>query len=462
MRSAPRVLAAVPLVAALPFLALAVSCETKEATPAAATDARGPACGNGRVDSGEECDDGNASNDDACLVSCAAPARFVAGDPHVHSRGCLVAPTTPSRLVQMLAADGIDVGAALVWGDGFEPDSANFTGSDDPASGGGRILHYDLEVSAFAAGTTGHLVMLGLRDIGFSSDPFRSPKSGLSLPAWARAQDPRVAVGMAHGQFWPASGFPSPPVACCMPWELPVQVARGGVSFLITERRVDGPVIDPGTAQLWRALLNTGYKLAVLGGSDYPCIHREIGNSPRTDVVVDGPLTYDAWLAGVRAGRTVVTLDAAHRLNMRVNGQPLGSEVGARAGEVLLVSLESQSPEALGVDLLVNGAAATSVVLPAGRQVATVRLALPASAWLSARTLRAHTGATYVLVDGRPIRASAADACYLFRYAGHLGDLVRSRRIDIGEDLPAALDAYAAAGAEFERRFREAGGTTCF
>lgn len=459
MRSAPRVLPALVL-AALPLLSL--SCRTKEPTPASATDARGPACGNGRVETGEECDDGNASNDDTCLVTCEAPARFVAGDPHVHSRGCLLPPTGAAQLVQRLAEDGIEVGAALVWGDGFEPDSANFTGLDHPASTAGRILHYDLEVSAFAAGNTGHLVMLGLRDIGFSSDPFRSPKTGLSLPAWAKAQDPRVTVGMAHGQFWPASGFPSPPVACCMPWELPVQVARGGVSFLITERRVDGPVIDPGTAQLWRALLNTGYKLAVLGGSDYPCIHREIAGSPRTDVLVDGPLTYESWLAGVRAGRTVVTLDAAHRLNMRVNGMPLGSEVSARAGELMLVSLESRSPEPVAVDVLVNGAPSTSVVLPAGRQVATVRLALPASAWLSARTLRAHTGATYVLVDGRPIRASAADACYLFRYTQHLDDLVRGRRIDLGEDLPAALDAYAAAGAEFERRFREAGGTVCF
>jgi cysteine-rich repeat protein len=441
---------------------LSLTCAPAEERPTGVADVRGPACGNGRVESGEECDDGNASNDDACLVSCYAPARFVAGDPHVHSRGCLVAPTSPARLAQMLAADGIDVGAALVWGDGFEQDSGNFTGSDDPASGGGRILHYDLEVSAFAAGNTGHLVMLGLRDIGFSSDPFRSPKSGLTLPAWAKAQGDRVAVGMAHGQFWPASGFPSPPVACCMPWEFPVQAARGGVSFLITERRVEGPVIDPGTFQLWRALLNTGYRIAVMGGSDYPCIHREIGNSPRTDVLVDGALTYDGWLAGVRGGRTVVTLDGAHRLNMRVNGAPLGSEVGARAGEVLLVSLESQSPEAVGVELLVNGAPATSVTLPAGRQVATLRLGLPASSWLSARTLRAHTGATYVLVDGRPIRASAPDACYLLRYTDHLSDLVRGRRIDVGEDLPAALEAYAAAGAEFERRFREAGGTACF
>jgi hypothetical protein len=220
-------------------------------------------------------------------------------------------------------------------------------------------------------------------------------------------------------------------------------------------------VIDPGTAQIWRVLLNAGYKLAVLGGSDYPCIHREIAGAPRTDVIVNGPLTYDGWLEGVRRGRTVVTLDAAHRLNLRVNGTPLGGEVTARAGEVLLVSVESESPEPTGVELLVNGGTAASIVLPAGRQVATLRLGLAQSAWIAARTLRASTSAIYVVVDGRPIRGVPADICYLKQYTDHLSDLVGSRRIDLGEDTALALDAYASAGAELARRFGEAGGGVC-
>lgn len=430
-------------------------------------DPHGPACGNGLVESGEQCDDGNASNDDACLVSCYTPVRFVASDPHVHSRGCLLPPASPAQLMQLLAAQGIELGAALVWGDGFEADRAFFTGRDHPASAGGRVLHYDLEVSAFAADRTGHLVVLGLRDLDFSPDPFRSPKSGLTIPPWAKAQGERVVVGMSHGQFWPATGFRSPPVVCCMPWEFPIQAARGGVSFLVTERRGDGTPIDPGTFLLWRTLLNSGFRIALLGSSDYPCVHREIDDTtPRSDVIVSdpptGPPSYDAWLEGVRRGRTVVTLDARHRLNLRVNGAPLGSEVAARAGEVLLVSLESQAPEPTGVELLVNGVPTLSVVLAAGRQVATVRLGLPASSWISARTLRAATSAVYVVVDGKPIRASAGDTCYLIKYADHLSGLVSSRQIDLAEDTASALEAYAAARAEFEKRFREAGGQACF
>ena len=108
-----------------------------------------------------------------------------------------------------------------------------------------------------------------------------------------------------------------------------------------------------------------------------------------------------------------------------------------------------------------NGATAASIVLPAGRQVATLRLGLAQSAWVAARTLRSATSPVYVVVDGRPIRGASTDICYLKQYTDHLGDLVRSRRIDLGEDTAFALEAYASAGAEFGRRFTEAGGGVC-
>jgi hypothetical protein len=72
-----------------------------------------------------------------------------------------------------------------------------------------------------------------------------------------------------------------------------------------------------------------------------------------------------------------------------------------------------------------------------------------------------HTGSIAVVVDGRPIRASAEDACYLARYVDHLSRLVSSGAIDLEEDTAEALEAYGEARAELERRFREAGGQAC-
>src|SRR5262245_12360611 len=206
------------------------------------------ACGNGRVEAGEECDDGNASNTDSCLTSCFVPARFVSSDPHLHGAGCDVPPTPPAGLAQRMATEGLEVGAALIWGDGYD-DRPLFTGADHPASSGGRILHYDLEVSAFPAGDSGHLVLLGLRDVDFSADPFRGPA--------LRAQPPRLGEGAGrarcgrHGA-WPALdrvglpdaarlllhpvGLPDP--GCAWRRELPAHRApRSGPA----DRRADVP-----------------------------------------------------------------------------------------------------------------------------------------------------------------------------------------------------------------------------
>jgi cysteine-rich repeat protein len=421
-------------------------------------------CGDGVVQGTEECDDANASNEDSCLTHCYRPVRWVTGDPHIHTSGCETLPRTPGQLSELIASQGLDVASVLVWGDGYENDAPRFTGSDDPASRDGRILHYDLEVSAFRAAEAGHLVLLGLRSIAFSPTPFDTPESGVPIVDWAHAQGD-VAVGMAHGQFWLEDGsFPLPGLdyPCCVPFELPVHVARGRLSFLITERRGSGPALDERTFLLWKSLLNAGFRVGLTGASDFPCINKALNETtPRTDAILDGDLTYARWIDAIRRGRTVAATGYGNRLNMRVNGTLLGGEVRVAAGELLNVSIEARFPEPTVVELVANAAPLASVRLDAGAQVATLRLPATASQWLIARTPRAATSPVYVVVDGRPIRPSAADACYLVRYVDHLTNLVTSRRIPMAGSQAQALAAYAEARAELLRRFTEAGGRTC-
>ncbi len=162
-----------------------------------------------------------------------------------------------------------------MWGEGYENDAAFFTGRDHPLSTPSFILHYDLEVSRFDAAKTGHLILLGLDSLQFSSDVFHLPQSGVPVVDWARRQ-PRAIVGMAHGQFWPKDGsFPVPPGGCCVPWEVVVHAARGRLDFLSMERTLEE---EPGTLLLWKALQSAGFRVAITGGSDWSPTSSSKGN----------------------------------------------------------------------------------------------------------------------------------------------------------------------------------------
>jgi cysteine-rich repeat protein len=406
------------------------------------------------VESGEECDDGNPSNADACLVTCRKPASWVTSDVHVHSTGCGLY-ASPAEVAAQLQAQQIQLGAALVWGEGFANDAAFFTGRDHPVSTPGFVLHYDMEVSHFGAARTGHLLLLGLDSLAFSDDVFHLPNSGVPVVDWARRQ-PRAVVGMAHGQFWPATGgLPAPPGGCCVPWETVVDAARGRLDFLSAERMPDE---EPGTFRLWKALQNAGLRVAIAGGSDWSCISdRFHERTPRTDAIVDGALTYDGWLAALKAGRTVMAAGVGNRLNLRVDDRRMGEEVALASPRDVTVTLETAGA-ASDVDVLVNGERVASVPMAAGFQVSQLRVAVSQSAWIAARSRHALTSPVYAIVAGRPVRGPAADVCDLLQSVSELRGLVAGGRINVYESRDVALAAYDEAAAELQRRLAEAGG----
>ena len=431
--------------------------------PSPATPSPTAVCGNGAVEAGEECDDSNGDNADGCLATCQRPVTWVPSDVHVHSSGCDGRYTSPEDLVRRLKAQGLQVGAALVWGTGFDDDAALFTGRDHPLSDAGFLLHYDMEVSHFAAAKTGHLVLLGLDSLRFSDDVFGTPSSGVPVIEWARRQ-PRAVVGMAHGQYWPDDGsFPVPPGGCCVPWEVVVDAVRGRLDFLSLERVPSGQgPVDAGTFRLWKAMQNTGFRVAIAGGSDWTCFTYVFSDgTPRTDVIVDGPLTYESWLRAIKAGRTAAASGAGNRLNLRVEGRRLGDEVSLPGPQDVAVTLETAGPAAAEVEVLVNGESVRRVPVAAGLQVTQVRVPVARSSWITARTLRVLTSPVYVLVGGQPIRASAADTCYLWRSVEDLQRLVTTGRLRLGDGRDEALGAYGEAVAELQRRFVESGGQSC-
>jgi cysteine-rich repeat protein len=434
-----------------------VACNTSSG-PSPSVSPATAACGNGVQETGEECDDGNADNADGCLKTCQRPVTWIPSEVHVHSTGCTRRFASPSELAELLKAQQIQVVAALVWGEGYENDASFFTGRDHPLSTASFILHYDLEVSRFDAAKTGHLILLGLDSLQYSPDVFHLPQSGVPVVDWARRQ-PRAIVGMAHGQFWPSDGsFPVPPGGCCLPWEVVVHAARGRLAFLSMERTLEE---GPGTFRLWKALQNAGFRVAITGGSDWSCLAQSFAeDTPRTDVIVDGQLTYENWLQAIKAGRTAAAVGIGNRLNVRVEGRRLGEDVQLVAPQEVTVTLETAGRGA-DVEVLLNGEVATRVPVADGLQVAQVRVPVSKSSWIAARSPYVLTSPVYVLVEGRPVRPSPDDICYLWKSVEHLEDLVVTRRLKLWASEEEGLEAYREAIAELQRRFTESGGASC-
>jgi cysteine-rich repeat protein len=419
-------------------------------------------CGNGALEGGEECDDGNANSGDGCLATCFRPIAWVEGDTHFHGHGCQ-GELGPAQLAEFVIRRHLDFGSALVWGDGYQDDRPHFTGEDARESAPGHVLHYDLEVSEFAASSVGHLILLGLRSIDFSPNPFQNPRSGVPIVAWARAQGPRGLVGLSHSDHWPADGsFPRDAADCCTPFELPVHAASGDLAFLEGTVRDSRGLFDEASLYLWSLLQDAGARVTLAGASDFPCVHEsvDVSRTPRTSAFLDGGSGYEAWLDALRRGRAVAGIGRGEGLNLRVNGARLGDEVGVRAGEPLRLSVEASLAEAGEVQVLANGQGVGRVRLAAGLQAAPLDITLGDSAWLVARSGRSITNPVYVLVDGRPIRSASA-TCYWMRYLDHLSGLVRQRTLDLGGQTDEALAAYGAARAVFEARHAEAGGGEC-
>ena len=161
---------------------------------------------------------------------------------------------------------------------------------------------------------------------------------------------------------------------------------------------------------------------------------------------MDGPLTYRKWLDAVRAGRSYVSDGKTHLMDFAVNGTPAGtaeSEVKLSApGRVKVAvtaaaNLDAQPNDALRqlrydekpywdierarigqsrevpVEVIVNGerAAVQNLVADGKIRTLTFDVAIEQSSWIAVRVLpSAHTNPVFVVVGGKPVRASKRSA----------------------------------------------------
>jgi len=425
------------------------------------------------------------------------PARYgwYSGDHHVHAAGCshYQNPTEgvlPRDMIRQISGERLNIGSVLTWGPDYYYQKQFFSGHDDPLSKPDELMHYDLEVSGFPSSHAGHIVLLGLRaqDYPGATRISEWPTWDLPIFRWAKSQG--AVVGFAH------SGWGLEVKSDDLPnYEMPgfdgiganeyiVDVTEPGLVDFISS--VDTPYV--WELSIWYHTLNVGFRTRIAGETDFPCIYDQRVGIGRTYTKLEN-LSYSNWLQALKAGRSYVSDGKSHLMDFQVNGTLVGtgaSEVrlGAPASvhaqvnvAAYLGPLPDQSIRArrydekpywdverarigdtreVPVELVVNGQAVARKNVPADGQVRDVAfdVAIEKSSWVAVRILpSAHTNPIFVLVGGKPVRASRPSAEWCLAAVSQCWTQ-KAPRISVAE-LGAARQAYDRAREVYRRLLNE-------
>jgi len=380
------------------------------------------------------------------------------GDVHVHLHYGGEYQLEPADAVLAQRAEDVRFMNMMVanQSSGWVHDASRFTGADDELSGPAHILRWGEE---YRNDFYGHLCMYGIRELvppiysGFASSlhPHDVPANAAAARRCHEAggtlsyAHPMMRAGDLDRVFAEKRAFEAK--------ELPVDAALGLIDAVDV---MSYPSDHVETARLWYRLLNCGLRLAATAGTDTfmnCCDWGKFSNPPagvRAFVRIDGPLSTEAWCAGVRAGRTLVTngpiltLEAMHT-PAAVGAQPaapapgpatdtIGDDIRAHPGDVVRIEAGARSRVRMDrVELVVDGEVVQSVVSPEGMTRASIayELRVQRSCWFAVRASGppdpaviddacfAHTSPVYVTVAGAP-RRHAGDAAYFVEWIDRL------------------------------------------
>ena len=435
------------------------------------------------------------------------PAKFGwwSGDHHIHAAGCAhyMNPTEgvrPEDMVRHTLGEDLKVGATLTWGPGFDTQKQFFTGKDALVSRPPYLLHYDVEVSGFGSHQSGHLVLLRLKEQiypgGASSEHW--PTLGLNTLRWAKRQG--AVCGPAHSGFGlevnssdlpnyivpPFNGIGANEYIVDVTHEIPGADGKPvrAVDFIST---VDTPYV--WELNIWYHTLNVGFRTRISGETDFPCVYGEKVGLGRSYVKLDGKLDYADWCEGIRRGRNYVGDGRSHILDFAVDDVRMGendSELRLSAARRVKVHVraaallpEKPNPERgrrryqdqpywdierarigdtreVAVELVVNGypAAKQNLVADGALRDLTFEAAIERSSWLAVRILpSSHTNPVWVLVAGKPVRASRRSAEWCLKGVDQCWS--QKERFIKRDELEQAKADYEHARRTYQRLMRE-------
>ena len=410
----------------------------------------------------------------------------------------------PEDMVKQIQGEKLNVGAVLTWGPCYYYQKQFFTGKDSPLSVPGELMHYDLEVSGFPSSHAGHLVLLGLKDQDYPHCVRieQWPTWDLPILRWAKSQG--AQVGFAHSGWGlevksqELPNYEMPGFDGIGANEYIVDVTYPDTVDFISA--ADTPYV--WELNIWYHTLNSGFRTRISGETDFPCITDARVGQGRVYAAIDGPLTYQGWTEALHDGRTYVSDGRSHLMDFSVNDLAVGrkgSEVdlpksgvvhaGVKVSAYLPANTENPASEplwmagvgnawtkppnqlhsvnaihdraldqepywhlerarignarAVPVELVVNGKAVARKTIVADGSVQDVAFDVPIerSSWVAVRILgSSHSNPIFVMVGGKPIRASRASAEWCLRAVDQCWSQKASKIS--ARELPDARAAY--------------------
>jgi len=373
----------------------------------------------------------------------------------------------PPDMLKHILGEDLKVGATLTWGPGFDFQKQFFTGKTDGVSVYPYLIRYDIEVSGFGSHQSGHLCLLRLKDQMYPGGTSKNhwPTLCLNTLKWAKKQG--AVCGPAHSgwglgvQTEQLPTYEVPPFDSIGAIEYIVDVTHEvpgpdgkpvpAVDFL---SHGDTPYV--WEHNIWYHTLNAGFRTRISGETDFPCIYGERVGLGRSYVKLDGKLDYDLWCEGIRQGRTYVSDGRTHLIDFTAGGVELGTKdselrLSGPGKMTLTAKVSAMLPEKrdpairpyadviaraggkgskwaaelkpfwhverarigesrdVKVEAVVNGYPVATQVIRADGTSRDVTFDVPIerSSWVALRILgSSHTNPIFVVVGGKPIRAS--------------------------------------------------------
>ncbi|MBW3539176.1 MAG: CehA/McbA family metallohydrolase [Planctomycetes bacterium] len=482
---------------------------------------------------------------------------WFSGDHHVHAAGCAhyenpTAGVTPADMMRHILGEDLNVGCVLSWGPCWYAQKHYFEGKTSELSRPKYLMRYDVEVSGFPSSHCGHLCLLRLKEddyewpepvefdwqYGTDKGRFEGTKTTVigewpswTLPVLKWGKEQGGVVGYSHSgwglqlpdvlpdgsrQFADFRRLPegwNGKAADKLPdYEMPRFDGIGANEYVVTVAHdvcdfisaVDTPAI--WELNVWYHTLNCGFRARISGETDFPCIYGDKVGLGRIYVKLDDrdKVDFDAWVDGVRDGRSYCGDGRSHILDLRVSDTAGQNEIALGTpgsdGKISQLNLdkpgkvrvsfdassllaESPTPETerirnmrldykpywhiercrigktrkVPVELIVNGEPVATKELEADGEMQSLSfdVDVPQSSWIAVRILPSvHTNPVFVEVGSKPIRASRKSAEWCREAVDVCWNAKQKNIRDY--DRPAAEAAYKEAAAIYARIAEEA------